>query len=90
MPTSALVSNVFNKPLAPKFPVSGTIVLAFAAPASKASLHPSPSESKSKRLGIPSLSESTSLQVNPVALFAINLKSVNNLVVAPGQVNTKL
>ena len=74
----------------PKFPVNGTVVPAFAAPASKASLHPSPSESKSNLLGIPSLSESSSVQINPVALLAINLKSVNSLVVAPAHDKTKL
>ena len=84
-----LVSKEFNNPLAPKLPVKGTEVPAVAAPASRASLHPSPSESKSKRLGIPSPSVSTSLQFNPVALFAINLKSVNNRVDAPAPVNTK-
>ena len=84
-----LVSKEFNNPLAPKLPVKGTEVPAVAAPASKASLHPSPSESKSKRFGIPSLSESISVQFKPEALFAINLKSVNNRVDAPAPVNTK-
>ena len=60
----------------PKFPVSGTVVPAFAAPASNASLHPSPSESKSKRFGIPSPSESNSVQVMAVPLLVLAFPTI--------------
>ena len=73
----------------PILPDNGTVVPAVAAPVSSASLQPSPSESKSILFGIPSPSVSTSVQVNPVALLAINFTSVNNLVVAPAHDKTK-
>ena len=62
-PLSATVSKLFTKPLVPIAPVKAKLAVAFVvAPDSNASEQPSPSESKSKRLGMPSLSVSPSLQ----------------------------
>ena len=59
-PLSVAVSLLFANPLAPKGAVINESVLTKVAPPSKASLHPSPSLSKSKRLEIPSPSVSIS------------------------------
>ena len=56
-------SKLSSNPLAPIVPVKAKLaVVLVVAPDSKASEQPSPSESRSKRLGMPSLSVSPSLQ----------------------------
>ena len=72
-PLSVVVSLLLANPFAPKGAVIKESVLTIVAPPSKASLHPSPSLSKSKRLEIPSPSVSIStvllkppVQRNPV------------------------
>ena len=86
---------MFIKPLLPTAPVSGTAVPTVADPASSASLHPSPSESKSKRFGIPSPSASTSVEhvIGAFPFFTpaeIIFKSVKVLEVVPAHDKTKL
>ena len=61
VPLFATVSSISKNPLVPKLPVKGTVVLAETAPASTPSLQPSPSESISNRLGMPSPSVSISM-----------------------------
>ena len=71
IPLSAAVSLELAKPFVPYGPEMIESVLVFEDPPSKASEQPSLSESRSKRLGIPSPSVSNSLQKSITTISSI-------------------